>query len=139
MVFSKLGAAVCPAAASISARAAASAASKAGRNCSTAISPNGGRPNGVVQVVRSGLVWFMRPYLGVNASIVMAGLVPAMTMDGRLALAVCFRLIAAAQGPASMDASATPPKPRGRRIHWLNVITVMSAAILIGVEVFGAA
>jgi hypothetical protein len=28
---------------------------------------------------------------------------------------------------------------QGRRIHWLNVITVISAAILIGAEVFGAA
>lgn len=27
----------------------------------------------------------------------------------------------------------------GRRINWLNVSTVMSAAILIGAEVFGAA
>jgi len=34
-----------------------------------------------------------------------------------------------------MDASARPP----RRIHWLNVLTVVSAAILIGAEVFGAA
>ena len=28
---------------------------------------------------------------------------------------------------------------QGRRIIWLNVITVLSAAILIGAEVFGAA
>ncbi len=28
---------------------------------------------------------------------------------------------------------------RDRRINWLNVITVISAAILIGAEVFGAA
>jgi uncharacterized membrane protein YuzA (DUF378 family) len=28
---------------------------------------------------------------------------------------------------------------QGRRIHWLNVLTVVSAAILIGVEVFGLA
>ncbi|MEI7806124.1 MAG: hypothetical protein WCI56_12425 [Hyphomicrobiales bacterium] len=27
----------------------------------------------------------------------------------------------------------------GRRIHWLNALTVVSAAILIGAEVFGAA
>jgi hypothetical protein len=37
-----------------------------------------------------------------------------------------------------MDQSATQPKP-GRKIIWLNVITVVSAAILIGAEVFGAA
>ncbi|MBS0247205.1 MAG: hypothetical protein JSR61_11345 [Proteobacteria bacterium] len=29
--------------------------------------------------------------------------------------------------------------PQGRRIVWLNVTTVISAAILIGAEVFGAA
>ena len=29
--------------------------------------------------------------------------------------------------------------PRGRRILWLNVLTVLSAAILIGAEVFGGA
>jgi len=41
-----------------------------------------------------------------------------------------------------MDAVTTPtpaPAPRGRRILWLNVLTVVSAAILIGAEVFGAA
>ena len=36
-----------------------------------------------------------------------------------------------------LDAST---KPRGtRRIHWVNVSTVLSAAILIAAEVFGAA
>lgn len=30
-------------------------------------------------------------------------------------------------------------KPRERRINWLNVMTVVSAAILIGAEVFGGA
>ena len=33
----------------------------------------------------------------------------------------------------------TVSKPTGRRILWLNVLTVCSAAILIGAEVFGAA
>jgi hypothetical protein len=37
-----------------------------------------------------------------------------------------------------MDATTTPA-PRGRRTNWLNVLTVVSAAILIGAEVFGAA
>ena len=32
-----------------------------------------------------------------------------------------------------------PATPRGKRIKWLNVLTVVSAAILIGAEVFGAA
>ena len=36
-----------------------------------------------------------------------------------------------------MDAKVQ--KPQGRRIAWLNVLTVVSAAILIGAEVFGAA
>ena len=35
-----------------------------------------------------------------------------------------------------MNATAAP---QGRRIIWLNVLTVLSAAILIGAEVFGAA
>jgi hypothetical protein len=34
---------------------------------------------------------------------------------------------------------ATVQKPRGRRIIWINVMTVVSAAVLIGAEVFGAA
>jgi hypothetical protein len=34
---------------------------------------------------------------------------------------------------------ATAQKPQDRRIIWLNVLTVLSAAILIGAEVFGAA
>ncbi|HKS87196.1 MAG TPA: hypothetical protein VJR71_17090 [Pseudolabrys sp.] len=34
--------------------------------------------------------------------------------------------------------SETAPRT-GRRIVWLNVVTVISAAILIGAEVFGAA
>ena len=38
-----------------------------------------------------------------------------------------------------MDAATTTPTPRGRRIVWMNVLTVVSAAILIGAEVFGAA
>jgi hypothetical protein len=35
--------------------------------------------------------------------------------------------------------TATPKGTRGRRIIWTNVLTVISAAILIGAEVFGAA
>jgi hypothetical protein len=38
-----------------------------------------------------------------------------------------------------MDASTNTPTPKSRRVHWLNVLTVVSAVILIGVEVFGAA
>jgi hypothetical protein len=34
---------------------------------------------------------------------------------------------------------ATVQSPRGRRIIWLNVLTVVSAAVLIAAEVFGAA
>ncbi|MDB5546976.1 MAG: hypothetical protein JWP21_423 [Tardiphaga sp.] len=34
---------------------------------------------------------------------------------------------------------ATPSTSRARKIDWPNVITVLSAAILIGAEVFGAA
>jgi hypothetical protein len=38
-----------------------------------------------------------------------------------------------------MDASANTASKKPRRIHWLNVLTVISAVILIGAEVFGAA
>jgi multisubunit Na+/H+ antiporter MnhG subunit len=37
-----------------------------------------------------------------------------------------------------MDAASPLPSPE-RRIYWPSVITVLSAAILIGAEVFGAA
>jgi membrane protein implicated in regulation of membrane protease activity len=33
----------------------------------------------------------------------------------------------------------TTPQPRASRIQWQNVSTVLSAAVLIGAEVFGAA
>jgi hypothetical protein len=33
----------------------------------------------------------------------------------------------------------TVQRPLGRRINWINVSTVLSAAVLIGAEVFGAA
>ena len=33
----------------------------------------------------------------------------------------------------------TVQRPLGRRINWINVSTVLSATILIGAEVFGAA
>ncbi len=47
---------------------------------------------------------------------------------------------AAVQKPAA-QAPAKAPRgaPKGGRIIWVNVLTVVSAAILIGVEVFGAA
>jgi hypothetical protein len=48
-----------------------------------------------------------------------------------------FVEIAARQGPAPMDKPVE--KPASRRIIWVNVMTVLSAAILIGAEVFGAA
>jgi hypothetical protein len=41
-----------------------------------------------------------------------------------------------------MNADATPKTTTaagGRRVVWINIITVASAAILIGAEVFGAA
>jgi hypothetical protein len=39
----------------------------------------------------------------------------------------------------SEELMSNPSSPRGRRINWPSVITVISAAILIGAEVFGAA
>ncbi len=48
--------------------------------------------------------------------------------------------IAGAIGTAkNKTMNKTTEKPRRRRILWQNVITVISAAILIGAEVFGAA
>jgi hypothetical protein len=38
-----------------------------------------------------------------------------------------------------VDASAKTAAKPARRIVWMNVLTVVSAAILIGAEVFGAA
>jgi hypothetical protein len=35
--------------------------------------------------------------------------------------------------------SSPPPSPAPRQIEWASVVTVLSAAILIGAEVFGAA
>jgi hypothetical protein len=45
----------------------------------------------------------------------------------------------AQQLPQERPMSATVQKPTSSRINWLNVLTVISAAILIGAEVFGAA
>jgi hypothetical protein len=49
-----------------------------------------------------------------------------------------------AEKPATPAATAAPASPaptvrKGGRIIWVNVLTVVSAAILIGAEVFGAA
>jgi hypothetical protein len=38
-----------------------------------------------------------------------------------------------------MNRPESAPSPRSRRIVWRNVLTVVSAAILISAEVFGAA
>ena len=55
MVFSKVGGSGLPAIAAISASCSANARSNAGPKCSGLISPNGGTPNGVVQVLKNGL------------------------------------------------------------------------------------
>ncbi len=38
-----------------------------------------------------------------------------------------------------MDQQMSQPSPSTSRIAWQNVVTVLSAAVLIGAEVFGAA
>ena len=38
-----------------------------------------------------------------------------------------------------MNKPSPPPRPGPRRINWPSLITVISAAVLIGAEVFGAA
>src|SRR5262249_18052947 len=59
-----------------------------------------------------------------------------MQARGSLDRALGFGKIAARE-----DSEMEKPveKPAGRRIVWVNVMTVLSAAILIGAEVFGAA
>lgn len=52
-----------------------------------------------------------------------------------IAAALSGTLPAVATGPPTM----ADPSGSGRKILWLNVLTVVSAAILIGAEVFGAA
>ena len=65
------------------------------------------------------------------------GETPPVRRLGGLDPTAGFEDIAAAerQGPMSQ----TPDNPRQRRINWLNVVTVGSAAILIAAEVFGGA
>jgi hypothetical protein len=78
-----------------------------------------------------------------------SGLVPTPDALGRKQ-AVVFRLaydprfveIPARASPVASARQAmdqTVQRPLGRRINWSNVATVLSAAVLIGAEVFGAA
>jgi hypothetical protein len=55
----------------------------------------------------------------------------------RLDPAAGFGEIAPTQRTRAMNSSS--PRSGGRKIAWQNVMTVLSAAILIGAEVFGAA
>jgi hypothetical protein len=41
--------------------------------------------------------------------------------------------------PEILRMKSPAESPRGRRVNWTNVVTVLSAAILISAEVFGAA
>jgi hypothetical protein len=44
-----------------------------------------------------------------------------------------------AKSPSTTTGTTTDPPPKRRRIRWPSVITVLSAAVLIGSEVFGTA
>jgi hypothetical protein len=59
----------------------------------------------------------------------------SFALDPPLRLADIRRRDAHRKGPAM----STPNAPAGRRINWPSVITVCSAVILIGAEVFGIA
>ena len=52
-----------------------------------------------------------------------------------IGLACCATL----RAPIGKEPMSTVERPLSRRINWTNVITVLSAAVLIGAEVFGAA
>jgi hypothetical protein len=63
--------------------------------------------------------------------------VPLRDTTESLDRARSFGKIAAREDTSDMEKPVE--KPAGRRIVWVNVMTVLSAAILIGAEVFGAA
>ena len=130
----KSGAAVSAAIAAISARCAASARSKAGGKCSGLIASSGGTPNGAVQSASSGFAAFWHHRAESPGFAQCNGPLAATNRrNRRLDPAPPFRIHCAAM----LDATN---KPRGsRRINWINVSTVLSAAILIAAEVFGAA
>ena len=52
-----------------------------------------------------------------------------------IGLACCATL----RAPIGKEPMSTVERPLSRRINWTNVLTVLSAAVLIGAEVFGAA
>ena len=137
--------------AAISAAWSAKACSKAGRKCSGAISANGGVSNGVCHAFSSGLCLGLRrrPCVCRVSDIdksrlssridLRANYITRSGFFGPFALdsAGLFGEIAARKQDLDHELAALPDRPR--QIVWPSVITVISAAILIGAEVFGAA
>ena len=99
--------------------------SKAGRKCSGLMLPRGGRPR--------------RPSSRRAADCPAAGGVSDCGFSCDLSR--LYGLDPAADfGEIAADSEASAcPWLQGRRIVWLNVVTVLSAAVLISAEVFGAA
>src|ERR1700704_483572 len=148
MVLAKSGAEGSWVMAATSAEWSTKACSKAGRKCSGATSANGGVSNGVCHAFSSG---FAGACEATAVSEVSAITIPVLGLNdwrtystrwgffGPFALdrASLFREIAAATGFEPMSSQPSPTAVR--QINWPSVVTVVSAAILIGAEVFGAA
>src|SRR6476661_4082911 len=149
MVLAKSGAAGSWMIAPISAVWSAKACSNAGRKCSGLISANGGVSNGVCHACTSG---FSRACAMIAVSRVSAITISRFRRNSRgesyimgwgffapfaLDRSALFGEIAAPKQDPNM--SSKPSSTTGRQIIWPSVITVISAAILIGAEVFGAA
>jgi hypothetical protein len=60
-------------------------------------------------------------------------------VTGRAGIAPASGLLDIAARNEDVSMNQTVQAPRGRRVNWTNVTTVLSAAILISAEVFGAA
>src|SRR5258708_23912450 len=149
MVFAKSGAEGSWVIAAISAEWSAKACSKAGRKCSGAISAKGGVSNGVCQACSSGFAGAC----GLTAVSKVSDIrIPVFDpiYCGRYSTRWGFfrpllRLIAGAfserlRAPTGQSPMSSQPAPTSaRQINWPSVVTVISAAILIGAEVFGAA
>src|SRR5262249_14248743 len=142
---------------------------KAGRKCAGVSAPNGGKPKAPVQSASNGLSAeaaesdVMRLYLVCTLSYVMAGLVPAISIrraprtpkPGHRGISAFTRVFdtlcpvttrvryaldsTTGFGLIAPVAARESAMAQGRRIVWSHVLTVVSAAILIGAEVFGAA
>src|SRR5262245_11211691 len=135
--------------AATSAERSAKACSKAGRKCSGLISSKGGVSNGVCQGRSSGLS--CAPGSTVVARVSDITKIPLSPQiyggiySTRCGIFAPFALVRSclfgeiAARTEEQIMSTQPASTASRQIVWPSVITVISAAILIGAEVFGAA